>query len=153
MCCPPLPFGVCRVAVVLLIQGGNGGLTPTKDEPGAYTKALVEEAIERYENEGLDLSIEHWNNPENVDGEWYVFIVNREGYTIAHHNANFRNREPSERVDSTGYFYGDALLGATKEGRWVDYHILNPETGEDDLKHTWAVRQDGYIFGSGWYER
>ena len=153
MCCPPLPFGVCRVAVVLLIQGGNGELTPTKDEPGAYTKALVEEAIERYENEGLDASIEHWNNPENVDGEWYVFIVNREGYTIAHHNANFRNREPSEHVDSTGDFYGDALLGATEEGRWVDYHILNPETGEDDLKHTWAVRQDGYIFASWWYER
>ena len=33
------------LAVVLLIQGGNGELTPTKDEPGAHTKAMVEEAI------------------------------------------------------------------------------------------------------------
>ena len=73
---------------VLLIQGGNGGLTPTKDEPGAYTKALVEEAIERYESDWLYASIEHWNNPENVDGEWYVFTVNREGYTTARHSPN-----------------------------------------------------------------
>ena len=57
------------LAVALLIQGGNGRLTPTKDESEAYTNALVEETIERYGSDGLDAFIEHWNNPENVDGE------------------------------------------------------------------------------------
>ena len=56
-------------------------------------------------------------------------------------------------MDATGYFYGDELLGATEEGRWVSYVILNPETGENEQKHTWAVRHEGLLFGSGWYEQ
>ena len=81
--------------------------------------------------------------PESVDGQWYVFIVDEEGYTVGHHNPMFRGRDPSERVDSKGYFYGDALLSATESGRWVDYWLLNPETGDERQKHTWAVRHDG----------
>ena len=29
---------------------------------------------------------------------------------------------------------------------------MNPETGDDRQKHTWAVRHDGLLFASGWYE-
>ena len=125
----------------------------SKDAPAEYTESLVQRAIQRYEREGLQATIEFYNNPENVDGQWYVFVVNNYGFTIAHHNPSLRNRDPSLRVDSTGRFYGDDLLGATEEGRWVEYHITNPDTGEDALKHTWAVKHDGLIFASGWYER
>ena len=114
---------------------------------------MVEEAIRRYERDGLDATVEYYTNAESVDGEWYVFIVNSEGYTIAHHNPTFRNRDPSLRVDSKGRFYGDELLGATADGRWVDYFLENPETGEEAQKHTWAVKHDGMVFASGWYER
>ena len=58
-----------------------------------------------------------------------MFIVDENGYTIAHHNPKFVGRDPSLRVDAVGYFYGDDLLGATEEGRWVDYVLLNPDTG------------------------
>ena len=126
---------------------------PTKDEPGAYTKAVVQDAVQRYERDGLEATVEYFNSLESVDGEWYVFIIDGNGYTIAHHNEIFRNRDPSLRVDTVGYFYGDDLLGATEDGRWVEYVILNPETSENDQKHTWAVRHDGLIFASGWYER
>ena len=64
----------------------------------------------------------------------------------------FLGRDPALRVDSTGRFYGDDLLSATEAGRWVDYVLLNPETGDERQKHTWAVRHDGLIFASGWYE-
>ena len=37
-------------------------------------------------------------------------------------------------------------------GSWIEYVITNPDTGEEQLKHTWAVLNDGYIFASGWYE-
>jgi len=30
--------------------------------------------------------------------------------------------------------------------------LVNPHTGFRELKHSWAVRHDGLIFGSGWYE-
>ena len=126
---------------------------PTKNVPGLYTKALVDEAIQLYEREGRQASVAHYSDPANVDGEWYVFIINEEGRTIAHHNPNFLDRDPEERVDSTGYYYGEPLLATTEEGSWVNYTLLNPETGEEAVKHTWAVRHDGLIFGSGWYER
>lgn len=126
---------------------------PTKNVPGLYTKALVDEAIQYYSREGRDASVEHYSDPANVDGEWYVFIINEEGRTIAHHNPIFIGRDPEERVDSTGYYYGEPLLGATEDGRWVDYTLLNPETGAEAKKHTWAKRHDGLIFASGWYER
>ena len=126
---------------------------PAKDDPAGYTIAFVQRAIQRYERDGLQATIEHYNNPDNVDGQWYVFVVNTYGFTIAHHNPSLRNRDPSLRVDSTGRFYGDDLLGATEEGRWVDYVITNPDTGEEAQKHTWAVKHDGLIFASGWYER
>ena len=54
-------------------------------------------------------------------------------------------------MDTTGYFYGDELLGATEEGRWVDYIFLNPDTSEETQKHTWIVLHDGLLFASGWY--
>ncbi len=134
-------------------RDGPASPAPARDEPAEYTKSLVQRAIQRYEREGLQATIEFHNNPENVDGQWYVFVINTYGFTIAHHNPSLRNRDPSLRVDSTGRFYGDDLLGATEEGRWLDYVITNPDTGEEAEKHTWAVKHDGLIFASGWYER
>ena len=125
---------------------------PSKSDAPAYTRAFVGRTIELNDAVGLEDTVVYYNNRESVDGQWYVFIIDEDGYTIGHHNPMFRGRDPSLRVDATGYFYGDDLLGATESGRWVDYVLLNPETESDRLKHTWAVRHDGLIFASGWYE-
>ncbi len=125
---------------------------PGKSDAPAYTRALVGRAIDLYNAIGREDAVAYYNTRESVDGQWYVFIVDEDGYTIAHHNPMFRGRDPSLRVDAAGYFYGDDLLGAPDSGRWVDYVLLNPETGDERQKHTWAVRHDGLIFASGWYE-
>ena len=125
---------------------------PRKSDAPAYTKVLVEQAMNLYDALGLDAAVDYYSSKESVDGQWYVFMVDETGFTVAHHNPMFLRRDPSLRVDTTGYFYGDDLLGANEAGRWVDYAILNPETGKDQQKHTWAVRHDGLIFASGWYE-
>ena len=146
----PALASVAVIVAVIVIMRDSG---PTKDEPEAYTKALVERAIQRYERDGMQATIDYFNTAESVDGEWYVFIIGQEdGLTIAHHNSEFIGRDPSLRVDPTGYFYGDEMLGATEEGRWVNYVLLNPETGKNQQKHTWIKRHDGLLFGSGWYE-
>ena len=127
---------------------------PRKTDAPAYTEAVVQQAINLYEAVGLEDTVAYYNTGESVDGQWYVFIVDGEsGFTIAHHNPVLRGRDPSLRVDPTGYFYGDDLLGATEAGRWMEYVIVNPETGENQRKHTFAVLHDGYIFASGWYEQ
>ena len=125
---------------------------PSKSDVPAYTRAFVSRAIDLYYAVGREDTVAYYNTKESVDGQWYVFIVDEDGYTISHHNPMFRGRDPALRVDAAGYFYGDDLLGATESGRWVDYVLLNPETGDDRQKHTWAVRHDGLIFASGWYE-
>ncbi len=125
---------------------------PRKADAPAYTQTFVQQALNLYDALGLEGTIAYYNTEASVDGQWYVFIIDQDGFTIGHHNPEFRGRDPSLRVDATGYFYGDDLLGATQAGRWVDYVILNPESGQEQRKHTWAVRYDGLIFASGWYE-
>ena len=135
--------------VVINVDSGPG---PTKNEPGAYTKAFVQDAIRRYEADGREATIDYYSSQESVDGEWYVFIIDADGYTIAHPRAEVIGRDPSLRVDVTGYFYGDDLLNATEAGKWASYVFLNPATGEQGEKHSWAVKHDGLVFVSGWYE-
>ena len=125
---------------------------PSKTDAAAYTRSFVERAINLYDAIGREGTVAYYNTEESVDGQWYVFIVDENGYTIGHYNSMFRGRDPSLRVDSTGYFYGDDLLSASESGRWVDYVLLNPKTGDERQKHTWAVLHDGLIFASGWYE-
>ena len=125
---------------------------PGKSDAPAYTKAFVQQATNLYVALGLEETVAYYNTKESVDGQWYVFIIDPDGYTIAHHNPQFRGRDPSLRVDATGYFYGDDLQSATEAGHWVDYVLPNPESGENRQKHTWIVRHDGLLFGSGWYE-
>ena len=126
---------------------------PAKWDRPAYTVAYVDSAIELYEAVGLEKAVAYYSSPESVDGPWYMFIINPEGYTIGHPREEIRMRDPSERVDVTGYFYGDDILSTTEEGSWVSYVFLNVATGTQQTKHSWVVKRDGYIFGSGWYER
>ncbi len=126
---------------------------PRKSDAPAYTKAFVQQALNLYDALGREVAVEYYSSQESVDGQWYVFIIGGDGYTIAHPNDMFIGRDPSLRVDATGYFYGDEMLSATEEGRWVDYVLENPESGADQQKHSWVVRHDGLFFASGWYER
>ena len=125
---------------------------PSKLDPEGFTKAMVQEAIERYQADGREATVAHYSTEESVDGQWYVFIIDEEGYTIAHPNPEFVGRDPGLRLDPTGYYYGDDLLAGTELGRWIEYVIVKPGTGEDALKHTWAVLHDGLVFASGWYK-
>ena len=126
---------------------------PPKSDRGAYTVDYVDRGIELYEAIGIDAAIDYYSTQESVDGPWYMFIINPDGYTVGHPREEIRMRDPSERVDVTGYFYGDDILSTTEEGSWVSYVFLNVATDTQQTKHSWVVKRDGYIFGSGWYER
>ncbi len=127
-------------------------VAPTKDDPAAYTVALVQEAIDLYKSEGKTAIIVHYNDPANIDGQWYVFITDENDNFLAH--AQSPNLLGTDLKDVVGP--GDSTLGvriamATTTGTWIDYLWPNPESGENEQKHTWAIRYDGYLFGSGYY--
>ena len=59
---------------------------PGKSDAPAYTKAFVQQATNLYVALGLEETVAYYNTKESVDGQWYVFIIDQDGYTIAHHN-------------------------------------------------------------------
>ncbi len=120
-----------------------------------FTVDLVQRALERYDKEGREATLKYYNSPESANGEWYIFIVNLDGNVVAHANQDLlgRDLQGDLGVDvTTGYRFGDVMLGATEDGLWVDYVFFNPRTGKQDVKHSWVIKRDDLIFGSGWYE-
>ena len=54
-------------------------------------------------------------------------------------------------VGSDGYELGEEIARATEAGHWIDYLWPNPVTGKEEPKHSWVIRHNGLIFGSGYY--
>ena len=125
---------------------------PTKEQPDKYTQAIVQDAIRFYRQYGRQALVDHYSSPENVDGQWYVFVIDEEGRGLAHHNPTRIGAEALGATDSTGYNYGKGFVSSTDQGHWVSYIYRHPETGGEVRKHTWVIRYDGLTFLSGWYE-
>ena len=142
-----------RFAALFLILCIAGCVAiPTEDEAAGYTMSTVQDAIRFYNRNGMDAAIEYYSSEDSRHGQWYVFIVDGDGYVIATPNTDLIGRDPALRVDATGYFYGDDLMSATESGKWISYVFPHPETGENARKHTWVVRHEGLLFASGFYE-
>ena len=134
---------------------------PSKSDPAAYTRHFVESAIAKYDAEGLGATLARYNNPDSVDGQWYLFIVDRNGDVIGHYEPARLglNLRGWVGTDVNGYEFGTQMLSAPEEGKWVGYVYRNPASGrigEDsagdfELKNAWVVRHDGLLFASGWY--
>ena len=121
------------------------------DDPAAHTQALVQEAIERYEADGLLETAAYYNTEESRDGQWYVFIADRSDILRSHvtHVGWLIDRV----LGPDGYPAGKMVNAvADEDGGWVSYTYVNPASGEVERKHSWAIRHEGILFGSGWYE-
>ena len=124
-----------------------------KGNPRVYARALVGQAIARYDADGADDTIAHYNRPESVDGQWYVFIVGEDDNFLAHAATPARvGTDVKVLKDANGYAHGQAISEATEEGGWLEYTRVNPATGDNAPKHSWVIRHDGVIFGAGYYE-
>ena len=116
----------------------------------------VQQALDRYRDEGDFSTILFYNDPASASGSWYVFIASRDGGTIVAHptlpdHVGMSLLGPLG-TDSAGNEFGSAILGAPTNGRWVSYQHTNLAIGEAGMKHTWVVARDQLVFGSGWYE-
>ena len=134
---------------------------PPKSAPADYTKFFVNNAISRYETQGLEATLAYYNREESVDGQWYVFIIDKNDLVIGHPDAHRLGLDLKGWVslDATGYDFGTDMLSATEDGKWVSYVYQNPasggigddHTGALEYKHVWVVRHDGLLFASGWH--
>lgn len=124
------------------------------EDPAAYTQYFVEQAIAHYEAHGLEATVAHYNTPESIDGDWYVFIFDESDVMLAHAAVPANVGLHADLVLGRGGYPAGAQVAAaaTLEGAWTDYTYINPASGAFQSKHSWVVRHEGLIFGSGWYE-
>ena len=157
----PQPAAGLTSADVERIAQGVVASIPPRSLPAEYTKFFVRNAISRYDTLGLDATVAHYNRPESIDGQWYVFVIDDDDLVISHPDPERRGLDLKGWVgtDLNGYNFGPDMLSATEDGRWVSYVYRNPESGglgSDDtstvqLKNAWVQRHDGLLFASGWY--
>ncbi len=153
----PAQQGLTRGEVEAIVRAAIAGI-PSKSTPAEYTQYFVESAIARYQTQGLDVTLAHYNRAESVDGQWYVFIIDENDLVIAHPDPGRLGLDLKGWVgtDANGYEFGPAMLSAGEEGMWVSYVYRNPESGgigsgDFELKNVWVERHDGLLFASGWY--
>ncbi len=153
----PSEPGLSRADVEEIVRAAIASI-PSKSAPADYTQQFVENAIARYEAQGLDATLAHYNSPRSVDGQWYVFIIDENDLVIGHPDPERLGLDVKGWVgtDANGYEFGPEMLAADEEGKWVSYVYRNPEsggidTGKFELKNAWVMKHDGLLFGSGWY--
>ena len=116
------------------------------------TKEYVNKAIARYENEGLDAVVSHYNSQSSLDGQFYLFLIGEDDNYLAHPIfPHLIGTDIKDVVSSDGQELGKEIAQATDEGVWVEYLWPHPDTRREQQKVTWAVRHDGLIFASGYY--
>ena len=86
---------------------------PLKSDSPAYTKTFVHQAIKLYDAVGLEDTIAYYKNPESLDDQWYMVIIDENGYIISHPNPERLGLDASTNVDVNGYAFGADSLMAT----------------------------------------
>ena len=125
----------------------------SKEDSEAFTRAVVLAAVARYESEGVETTATYYNDSTSVDEQWYVFITDEDDIFVAHApRPDFVGTDLKDVIGPDGSPVGVNIAKATGSGLWIEYLWPNPETGMDEQKRTWAIRHDGYLFGSGYYE-
>lgn len=126
---------------------------PTADDPEAFTIAFVQAAVDLYKTEGHDAVVAYYNDPANIDGQWYVFITDANDIFVAHApSPDFIGTDLKDSIGLDGSPLGAELAMATSDGHWTEYLWPNPETNKLGQKRAWSIRHDGYLFVSGYYE-
>ena len=116
------------------------------------TKEYVSKAIAKYESDGPDATIAHYNSQDSLDGQFYLFLIGQDDNYLAHPIfPHLIGTDIKDVVGSDGQELGKEIAEATEQGIWVDYLWPHPVSRKEQHKVTWAIRHDGLIFASGYY--
>ena len=115
-------------------------------------KEYVNKAIAKYDKDGLDAVITHYNSQDSLDGQFYLFLIGEDDIYLAHPIfPHLIGSDIKDVVGSDGQELGIEIAQATDEGGWVEYLWPHPVSRKEQQKVTWAIRHDGLIFASGYY--
>ncbi|MXY78539.1 MAG: hypothetical protein F4Y94_02320, partial [Chloroflexi bacterium] len=118
----------------------------------ASVREYVAKATAKYDQDGLDAVIAHYNSEDSLEGQFYLFLIGADDLYLAHPIfPHLIGTDIKDVVGSDGQELGKEIALATEDGIWVEYLWPHPVTRREQQKVTWAIRHDGLIFASGYY--
>ena len=120
-------------------------------------KAMVEEAVSFFNNQGKEKALAEFSNPKGkfVKGELYVFAYDLNATIIAHPiNPKLIGKSLLEVPDADGKLFRKEIaeLAKTKASGWVDYKYRNPVTNKIEDKTTLIQKVSDVIICCGIYK-
>ena len=103
---------------------------PPRSAPADYTQFFVDNAISRYETQGLDATLAHYNREESIDGQWYVFIIDENDLLIAHPDPGRLGLDVKGWVGTDANRYRFGPRDALGHRGWQVGVLRLPEPGE-----------------------
>ena len=123
------------------------------EDPAGHTVAYVQQAIDYYEANGLDATIALYNSQESVDGQWGLSLADENDILrIAHLTPHLIGTSLKDFPQVRGRSLGEEIAATTEEGAWFSNTFPNSRSSEILYSHTWAIRHDGLIFMSRYYD-
>ena len=131
----------------------RGLISSVTDAGTSEIQQIVEATIRMYDIDP-DSAFDNIGELSDIRVLHYPFVLDLETRTVVAHGSNLgRIGAPSAIFGEFATNPADEIIARleTSDGFWEDYVFLNPITGEDQLKRSWLVLHDGYIFGAGYY--
>ena len=113
----------------------------------------MQQAIDYYSDNGLDATITRYNDADSLDGQWSLTMADendivRVAFLAPHLIGSDLKDLGATRVRQIG----EEIAEATEEGRWISFIFPNTRSSETLYAHTWAIRYDGLLFTSRYYD-
>ena len=146
--------------------------------PAAFTQDFVQAALDRYDSDGREATLAYYNDwtsthsgnslTRDIYGPWDMFIIDENDLIVSHpFRPELIGQDIKTIVSSNGHEFGKGIARATEAGHWIHHLWPHPDgpsadlgiptpldetCAEEEPKRSWAVRHDGLIFVSGYYE-
>ena len=129
------------------------GYYPQVDDPAGRTQDYVQQAIDYYEANGLEAAIAHYRSQESIDGQWSLTLADADDVVLV---AVLAPRLIGTDLKDLGAGrvrkIGEEMAAATEDGIWVSFVFPNTRSSETLYAHTWAIRHNGLLFTSRYYD-
>ena len=123
------------------------------EDPVARTKSYVQRAIHHYEENGLEETLDYYNSEESFDVQWQLLMADEDLTLllspVAQHLVGTNLHLLFRNINRQA---ANELAAATEEGVWITYIRPNVRSSETLYAHMWAVRHDGFIFMSRYFD-
>lgn len=100
-----------------------------------------------------DATIALYSGEESLDGQWGLTLADENDILLVAHIApQFIGTDLKALPTSGDRNLGQELASATEDGVWVSNIFPNVRSSETLYAHTWAIRHDGLLFMSRYYD-